>query len=191
VKVSIRPVTVGDAVALAALYSSQRAFLAPYEPVRPGAFFTVRGQRREAEVAVEEWRAGRLHRFVIEADGEIVGSITASGVVRGPFSSARIGYFVGREWNGRGVGSAAVSQVVDWAFGPAGLHRIEAATLVDNKGSQRVLRRNGFRLEGLARNYLQIAGRWRDHVLFARTLEDPPIDLGSCDAEIRLLHEML
>ena len=52
------------------------------------------------------------------------------------------------------------------AFGELGLHRVEAGTLVHNRASQRVLERNGFVRYGLAPQYLRIAGRWQDHVLF-------------------------
>ena len=78
----------------------------------------------------------------------------------------------GRDLNGRGIASRAVALVCEWGFGTAGLHRIEAATLVDNFGSQTVLRRNAFAEMGISRRYLRIAGEWRDHLLFARTAED-------------------
>jgi ribosomal-protein-alanine N-acetyltransferase len=58
---------------------------------------------------------------------------------------------------------------VTFAFGTAGLHRLQAATLVDNHGSQRVLEKNGFEQIGLAPRYLHISGAWRDHILFQRT----------------------
>jgi ribosomal-protein-alanine N-acetyltransferase len=61
-----------------------------------------------------------------------------------------------------------VGEACRWAFGPAGLHRLEAGTLTDNIASQRVLERNGFERIGLAPRYLHIAGRWRDHILFQR-----------------------
>ena len=62
--------------------------------------------------------------------------------------------------------------MIELAFGPWGLHRLEAGTLVDNVASQRVLRRNGFEQFGLAPRYLHINGEWRDHVLFQRLNED-------------------
>jgi [ribosomal protein S5]-alanine N-acetyltransferase len=54
------------------------------------------------------------------------------------------------------------------AYGTCGLHRLQAATLVHNVGSQRVLAHNGFTLIGPAPSYLEIAGRWQDHLLFQR-----------------------
>ena len=67
-----------------------------------------------------------------------------------------------------GLATAAVADVIEFSFGEAGLHRLEAGTLVDNHASQRVLEKNGFERYGLARKLLKINGEWRDHVLFER-----------------------
>jgi ribosomal-protein-alanine N-acetyltransferase len=61
----------------------------------------------------------------------------------------------------------AVRAVCDYAFGPMGLHRIQANHLPDNHRSAAVLRRLGFTVEGLARELVLIEDRWRDHVLTA------------------------
>jgi ribosomal-protein-alanine N-acetyltransferase len=65
----------------------------------------------------------------------------------------------------------AVSLAVPFCFETLGLHRIHAAFLPDNMASRRVLEKNGFREEGFAENYLQIDGKWADHVLFGLTRE--------------------
>jgi ribosomal-protein-alanine N-acetyltransferase len=117
--------------------------------------------------------------------------VTISGVTRGAFASARVGYFVGQEWNGQGIASGAVGLCADWAFGEGRLHRLSAGTLLDNVASQRVLSRNGFHVVGISRRYLNIAGRWRDHVLFARTVEDDGSDLGPVDGVVRDLDRLL
>ncbi len=90
------------------------------------------------------------HRFLILLDGTEVGVLSISNLVRGPFQSANLGYWVAQEVNGRGVGTRAVGEACRWAFGPGGLHRLEAGTLTDNIASQRVLERNGFERIGLA-----------------------------------------
>ena len=93
-------------------------------------------------------------------------------MVRAPhFRSANLGYFVAREANGRGVATRAIGIALGEAFGRLGLHRVEAGTLTDNIASQRVLEKNGFERIGVARDYLRIAGVWRDHVLFQRLAE--------------------
>jgi len=167
----LRPARVADAPHMAALVTSQRTFLAPFDPPRPEAFFTVDGQRRELEQLELAALAGSRHRFLIWLAGDLVGWVTASNVVRGPFQSANLGYAVAREVNGRGIATYAVGHVCDWAFGEGGLHRLEAGTLVDNVRSQRVLEKNGFERIGVARRYLYIDGDWRDHVLFQRIAE--------------------
>ena len=68
---------------------------------------------------------------------------------------------------GHGLAGAAVAEAVETAFGELGLHRLDAATLLHNTPSQRVLARNGFRPFGVAESYLKIAGRWQDHILFS------------------------
>jgi ribosomal-protein-alanine N-acetyltransferase len=167
-QVHLRPVQVADAAALAELYRSQRTFLTPFDPVRPDGFYTVEGQRRELEECVAQRAADLRHRFLIMAGDRLRGALSISNVIRGPFQSAHLGYFVAEQLNGRGVGTAAVAEAVERAFGSLRLHRLQAGTLVDNIGSQRVLEKNGFERIGVAHNYLEIAGAWRDHVLFQR-----------------------
>ena len=138
-----------------------REFLAPYEPPRGERFYTVDGQRERIEENDQK-------TFAI-LDGErIVGTVTLSNIVLGPFQSANLGYWVAERVNGRGLATSAVAEVAEFAFGELGLHRLEAATLVDNVASQRVLEKNGFERIGVAHGYLRIAGDWRDHVLFQR-----------------------
>ena len=107
-------------------------------------------------------------RWGIFDGGEIAGMIALSDVLRGSLQLGNVGYWVDRGRNGRGLASAALAGVVEFAFGTAGLHRLEAGTLPANIPSQRVLEKNGFERFGLARKLLLIAGEWRDHLLFER-----------------------
>jgi ribosomal-protein-alanine N-acetyltransferase len=95
-----------------------------------------------------------------------VGRFNVAGIVRGPFQSAGLGYWVDSEYAGRGVASAAVRRIVAVARDELGLHRLEASTLLHNIGSQRVLQKAGFQQIGMAPQYLQIAGKWQDHNLY-------------------------
>ena len=170
--VSIRPLGPDDAAELAALYRAQREFLTPFDPVREESFFTAEGQRPGLEGLGEDRVGPGRYRFGIVVEGAIVGMVNISNVIRGVFQNASLGYFVAQEQGGRGVASRGVGLVSEWGFREARLHRLEAATLLDNVPSQRVLLRNGFRPVGLCPHYLHIAGAWRDHVLFQRTVED-------------------
>jgi [ribosomal protein S5]-alanine N-acetyltransferase len=158
----IRELTAADAGELAALYAANRGFLEPFEPERGDAWFTAAGQRERLAQPLAGWR------FAIVDGDAIAGTISVSDVVRGAFHSAHVGYWVDAERNGRGLATRAVADVVAFCFGPGRLHRLQAATLVDNHASQRVLEKNAFERIGLARRYLHIGGGWRDHILFER-----------------------
>jgi [ribosomal protein S5]-alanine N-acetyltransferase len=170
--VDIRPLAVTDARTLAQLYSDNRDFLAPLEPLRPDVFYTFEGQRRHIAQLTDRRSSGSAYPFVIVADGRVVGAINLSNVVRGAFQSCNVGYWVAEEHNGLGYATAALGNVCDRAFGELGLHRVEAGTLLHNIASQRVIEKNGFVRIGVAPRYLQIAGEWSDHVLFQRTAEE-------------------
>ncbi len=160
----IRPLRAEDAEELAALERANREFLAPFEPERPPEFFTAEGQRARLERQLGDG----THPFAI-LDGEaIAGAINLFNIVRKSLQSGTIGYWVDSARNGRGLATAAVADVVEYAFGELALHRVEAATLVDNVPSQRVLEKNGFDRIGVAPRFLRIAGDWRDFVLFQR-----------------------
>jgi ribosomal-protein-alanine N-acetyltransferase len=163
---------VDDSDLLFELYAANRAFLTPFDPARSERFYTPEGQRASLEQLERDRKAGAGYRFLIEAGGEPAGVISVSRITRGPFQNAGLGYWVAKRLNGRGVATRAVQLVCEWGFGEAGLHRLEAATLTDNVASQTVLTRNRFSEIGLCRNYLEIAGNWRDHLLFQCTVED-------------------
>ena len=170
--VDIRPLAVTDAHSLAQLYSANREFLAPLEPLRPEAFYTFEGQRRHIAQLSDRRSSGSAYPFVMVAGGRLVGAINLSNVVRGAFQSCNVGYWVAEAHNGQGFATVALRLVCERAFGELGLHRIEAGTLLDNHASQRVIEKNGFTRIGIAPRYLQIAGTWSDHVLFQKTAEE-------------------
>jgi ribosomal-protein-alanine N-acetyltransferase len=162
-----RLLTLDDVPVLAEVLRADREFQAPWSPERPERYFTDEGQRAVAIDALRQYEAGAIVPHVIlDEQGQIAGRITLNEIARGPFLSCRVGYWVASGSNGRGLASAALSNMKRVAFGELGLHRIEAGTLLHNARSQRVLLRNGFTRIGIAPNYLQIAGEWQDHLLF-------------------------
>ncbi|MEO3934207.1 GNAT family N-acetyltransferase [Micrococcaceae bacterium Sec7.4] len=168
--IRIRVLRASDVEAMCAAYLRNREHLAPWEPLRAEEFFTVDGQMMSVQSKLALFIAGSDVPWVL-TDGEaIVGLMTLSGIVRGPFLSAHLGYWVDKDCNGRGIGSAAVAFAVDAAREELGLHRLQAATLQHNAASQKILQRSGFTAIGVAPAYLNIAGAWQDHILFQRIL---------------------
>ena len=158
----IRRLVAGDVEELTALRLRNRAYISPWEPDAddPERWYTVDG--------VGAWIADGNERFAIIDNGEIAGMASLTGVVHGALQTAMASYFVDERRAGRGLGSAAVRDLVAFAFGELDLHRVEAGTAVVNVGSQRVLEKNGFRLVGELKGLLLIGGVWVDHYLWER-----------------------
>ena len=111
------------------------------------------------------------------------GQVTVNNIVRGSAQFASVGYWLDRQYAGRGVMPRAVALVIDHCFGAAGLHRIEIAIRPENTNSLRVVEKLGLREVGYAPRFLHIDGAWRDHRIFAVTAEEVP----GGDARVREL----
>jgi [ribosomal protein S5]-alanine N-acetyltransferase len=112
-------------------------------------------------------------RFVVlRTSGELVGVINVSEIVRGHFHSAYLGYYAFVPHAGRGYMTEGLALALRWVFGGLRLHRVEANIQPRNEASRALVRRLGFRCEGLSPRYLKVAGRWRDHERWALTVED-------------------
>jgi [ribosomal protein S5]-alanine N-acetyltransferase len=111
--------------------------------------------------------------LAVAADGgEITGVFTISQIVRGAFQSAYLGYYANARYAGQGMMREAMEQVLDHAFGPLALHRLEANIQPGNGPSIALARGAGFRLEGFSPRYLLIGGQWRDHERYAITVDE-------------------
>ena len=63
---------------------------------------------------------------------------------------------------GNGYGRAAVRQLIDYAFGDLGLHRVYLFVLADNHAAQRAYVACGMVHEGVLRDHAYKAGAYRD-----------------------------
>ena len=177
--VGLRPFRVRDATAWSDLRIRNEQWLAPWEGRPESQLPATWAERHSGPVFAgmlrsmrKEARAGRSLPFAITYDGRLAGQLTASGIVRGAFDSAYVGYWVDGALAGRGVLPTALAMLVDHCFTSAGLHRIEANIRPENAASRRVVEKLGFRDEGLHERYLFIDCAWRDHLCFAITREE-------------------
>lgn len=162
-----------DARRWADLRAANSDWLRPWDSTRPssaahgpiGFRAMTRQMRREA-------RAGRALPFVVTYEGRMVGQVHVTGITWGSAWWASIGYWVSRDHAGRGITPTAVALVIDHCFAVVGLHRIEIAIRPENTASLRVVEKLHIQQVGAAPRYLHIDGAWRDHLLFAVTVEE-------------------
>lgn len=168
-----RVVSLDDAEIFARLLTVNRDYLAPWFPLMDEAQLTEEWQREVLARDLARHEDGSmLPLAILGPDGAVCGRINLNSIIRGAFQNASVGYWVSESQAGRGLASAAVADIVATGFGKLGLHRLDAATLLHNTPSQRVLARNGFRPFAVAEAYLNIAGKWQDHVLFQLLNQD-------------------
>jgi [ribosomal protein S5]-alanine N-acetyltransferase len=173
--VRLRPLSLQDRKAWREARTRSASWLRPWDatvppgsPGRPASYRAlVRRLNRQA-------REGTTMPFAIEVGGRFAGQVTVNNIVRGSAQFASLGYWVDREFAGRGVVPRAVALVIDHCFFTAGLHRIEIAIRPENSNSLRVVEKLGVREVGYAPRFLHIDGAWRDHRIFAVTVEECP-----------------
>jgi ribosomal-protein-alanine N-acetyltransferase len=170
----LRLPTHSDWQAWAALREASAAHLIPWEPVRAEDHLTRKAfTNRVYWAARAEQQGTALPLFLIRrSDSALVGALTLDNIRRGPVQAGTVGYWIGAPYARQGFMREALAAVVHHAFAAMDLSRIEAACLPENAPSRGVLEKTGFKYEGVAQAYLQINGRWRNHVLYANLRGD-------------------
>lgn len=173
----LRPLVASDFDQWSGVRRRNREWLERWEPRRPqgtldpaadGASFASRCSARE-----RERQLGSGYSFgVFRHDGVFVGEININNVMRSAFMSGHVGYWVGEEHAGEGFVPEGLVAVMRFAFEDARLHRLQINIIPRNSPSRRVMEKLGLREEGIAERYLQIAGRWEDHLRYAITSEE-------------------
>lgn len=174
-QVFLRRPTPDDFEEYTALRRASADFLRPWEPRPPRGPGAVNPLSREG---YERWLAdaNTEHRqrtlICLVRTGAIAGGINLNEIVRGPFQSCFVGYWVGAPHARQGIASHALPLMLGYAFDTLGLHRVEANLIPTNEPSRRLVQKTGLRLEGVAPRFLQINGRWRTHERWAITAEE-------------------
>ena len=138
-----------------------------------GSWVTAPSSSAEYRLYLKERQGPRSYKYFVCDDArEICGVMNLSEVVRGSFQSAYLGYYALAPHAGKGLMSLGLEMVLDRAFGELALHRVEANIQPGNRRSIELVKRAGFRCEGLSLRYLKIGGRWRDHERWAITAEE-------------------
>lgn len=173
-RLTLRPPTHSDFRSWTALRRESQSFLIPWEPEWASDHLTRKAFTNRVYWATRSIANGSaMPLFLIRRqDDVLIGAITLDNIRRGPAQAGTLGYWTGAQHARQGYMREAIKAVVHHAFARLDLSRIEAACLPENKASRGLLEAAGFKYEGVAQSYLQIAGRWRTHVLYAALRSD-------------------
>lgn len=166
----IRLVQPGDAVKLSEYYRTNEVHFCHWSPLREDEYN-----------AIDEWEV-RLQSFLFEQEeknsayfiaydesiGAIIGHCSLTNIVHGAFMACYMGYGVAESHLRQGIAAHLCDIALTYAFNDLKLHRIMANYMPHNVPSAALLKKLGFTIEGLAKQYLNINGRWEDHVLTSR-----------------------
>jgi [ribosomal protein S5]-alanine N-acetyltransferase len=157
-----------DVATIVRYFAENREFHQPFDPIRPAEFLTERFWQIQMENHAVEFecdRALRLFLFRRTQPETLVGNLNLTQFVRHPAHSCLLGYSLAEFHQGQGYMQEALTPVIAYMFTALGFHRIAAAYMPRNQRSGNLLRRLGFGVEGYARDYLMINGKWEDHIL--------------------------
>jgi len=162
-RVELRWLEDGDVPALFALFGDPQV-------TRYWAWPAYR-DRAQAAALLEEIRAHFRKRTLFQwgiarqDDGAVIGTATLLRLDPA-HRRAEVGYALARPCWGQGLAAEAVAALVGFAFGPLGLHRLEAGVDLRNERSLRLLARLGFQREGTLRERFHFHGELQDDAVF-------------------------
>ena len=103
--------------------------------------------------------------FAIDVNGEVIGGI---GYIKMEKHKAEIGYWLGKKYWNRRIMTETVKLMTNFGFNKLKLKRIYAEVFQKNKASARVLKNNGYRLEGILRKHHLKDGKLIDALVYAK-----------------------
>ncbi|MFP4274125.1 MAG: GNAT family N-acetyltransferase [Paracoccaceae bacterium] len=173
-RLTLRPPQHSDFRDWSELRRQSEAFLTPWEPAWAEDHLSRKAFTNRVYWAARAVAQGSaLPLFLIRREDQcLLGAITLDNIRRGPAQAGTLGYWVGAPHARQGYMREAIRAVTHHAFERLDLSRLEAACLPENLASRHLLESCGFKYEGVAQSYLQIAGRWRTHVLYAALRSD-------------------
>lgn len=152
---------------MSAFRLKNKTHLEPWEPRRSPEFFTESFWQVQLRATQRDFSHGNSCCLTIMdmAETEILGVCNFTNIVRGTFQSCHLGYALAETQQTNGYMAEALDSSINYVFTTLGLHRIMANYLPHNERSGTLLKRLGFEIEGYAKRYLLINGKWEDHVL--------------------------
>lgn len=170
----LRPLSVDDYENYKEVRERCKNWLMPWEPTVDGVPMDTTSTFKHFQSRIAAFERGAQfdssYGFgVFLTDGTFIGEVSLGTVIRGPFQSVLLGYWIDQKYAGKGLAGQAVSLVVDYAFSALGFKRIEVAVVPRNLASIRVVEKLQFEYEGISLEYIEVAGKREDHARYSMT----------------------
>jgi ribosomal-protein-alanine N-acetyltransferase len=164
-RLTVRTPKRGDGSEYARYYAENREFLQPFSPTFNPEIFSARGWESSISLIDRQLLQGLAVRFAIFSGERLIGVANYTDVKGSPLHAALLGYTLSESEQGKGLMFEALRATNEYMFSALELNRVSANYMPRNERSGRLLRKLGFNVEGYARDYLLIDGKWEDHVL--------------------------
>lgn len=170
----MRPARLEDWPQWAEVRGRNHIFLKPFEPQWAPDALSADYFRRRLLRQAEDWQNDKGNYFLIikKENNTLIGGMNINNICRGAAQYTSLGYWIDRDHEGQGYMSECMRLTLRYCFEEIALHRINAACLPHNQRSRNLLLRAGFKEEGIGEKYMQIDGKWQNHILFGYNIED-------------------
>lgn len=121
--------------------------------------------------AQEQWADNDGYNLTIVYRGAIAGGVGQHSI-RELHRSTSIGYWLGAQFEGKGIMTRACRALVSISFSVQNLHRVEIRAATGNARSQHVAERLGFSREGVIRDVEWLYDHYVDHVVYGMLAHD-------------------
>lgn len=148
-------------------YIRNKAFLEPWEPKRPPQYYTLEYQKKVLQHDYKLFQSKQMLRYWITKKSNpkyIIGTVCFHNIIRACFYSCFVGYKLDKNEVKNGYMTEALKASINVIFNTYNLHRIEANIMPKNTASLNLVKKLGFKQEGLAKDYVKINGKWEDHI---------------------------
>jgi len=166
-RLTLRLLSQEDLEAVLSYWRDNQEHLAPYGPAWPDSYLTEEFWIEQIKKHLVEYSDDVSARmFLFERGGtEIVGNVSFAGILRSAAQFCYLGYNLAQNKQRLGYMTEILPLAINFAFDKMRIHRVMANYMPSNERSGRLLKRLGFTVEGYARDYLCLNGKWEDHIL--------------------------
>ncbi len=150
-------------------YVRNRDFHARFSQTHDDKYFTYSTQKKFLTEEVKDFNKNHILPLFITYKGNpkhIIGRISFFHFAYGGMRNCIIGYSLDKEEEGKGIMTKAVPYVMDFLSEYYYIHRVDAYILPENERSIKLIKRVGFKEEGIKHEFMHINGKWEDHINF-------------------------